>query len=69
MVLKNIESSHWVTCFASSFTTEDLSCGMVAILICFEVEYLPLMACKNTRLLSIEELHWEKKQGHSVLCH
>ncbi|TNN36681.1 hypothetical protein EYF80_053152 [Liparis tanakae] len=26
---------------------EDLSCAMVAILICFDVEYFPLMACEK----------------------
>lgn len=41
-------SSHWVSCFARSFTSEDLSCEMVAIFICLEVEYLPLMACIKT---------------------
>lgn len=44
-IVPNSQSSHWVSCFAKSFTAEDFSCGMVAILICFEVEYLPLMAC------------------------
>lgn len=40
----NIQPSHCVSCCASSFTTEDLSCAREAILICLEVEYLLLMA-------------------------
>lgn len=55
--------SHWVTRFAKSFTTEALSCGMVAIFICFEVEYLPLMACKTKRQSKLNKWY------HVHFCH
>lgn len=75
---KNIQSSHWVTCLAKSFTTDDLSCEMVAILICLEVEYLPLTAWKkegaqkmivarlHILILKVNKFPFKTKNGDSV---